>query len=70
MDAMKIADITLESIAQQFLELVGEHGNPRTLELGTRRWDPALSTHHQDWVPHAHSYVKSDVTDGEDVDVV
>lgn len=48
------------------------HGikTPRVLELGTRRWNDAVATHHAAWLPRGAEHVMSDVADGLDVDVV
>ncbi|MGL4243701.1 MAG: SAM-dependent methyltransferase, partial [Beijerinckiaceae bacterium] len=44
----------------------------RVLEVGTRRVDPEKHTHARDWFPWLadEDYVKLDVRDGIDVDVV
>lgn len=43
----------------------------RVLELGTLRWEPDRPTHHADqWGAGCRQWVKSDVAEGVDVDVV
>lgn len=60
----------MSSVTAVFLEAVEAMGAPDVLELGTLRWEKNRPTHHRSWVPSAGSYVMSDVTPGEDVDVV
>jgi SAM-dependent methyltransferase len=43
---------------------------PRVLELGSRRSDPAVSTMHRYYVPHAAEFLGTDLEDGLDVDLV
>lgn len=40
------------------------------LEIGTRRWDNDLCTHHRKWVKDYLSYIMTDIEEGTDVDVV
>jgi SAM-dependent methyltransferase len=54
--------------AERFRALAAEWEAPDVLELGTLRWG-AEPTHHRDWVPHAATYVLSDMSEGPDVDV-
>lgn len=44
--------------------------NPHVLELGTMRSIPDRSTKHNAWVPHAASYLGTDIGPGIDVDIV
>ncbi len=44
--------------------------SPRVLELGTKRSRRDRSTKHTEWVPHAGTYLGSDLRPGVDVDVV
>lgn len=53
-----------------FVGLAAEFEAPRTLEMGTLRWEEDRPTHHQVWVPHAAPYTMTDVEAGTDVDVV
>lgn len=53
-----------------FIEGVMAIPAPRVIELGTRRSDPAVSTLHKVWVPHAAEYLGVDYETGLDVDVV
>lgn len=68
-DPMRIGD-AVDPVAEQFIRSLRAKPHPKVVELGTRRWDPDLVTHHEHWAPHAVEYVKVDVTDGPDVDVV
>ncbi|MBM4259269.1 MAG: class I SAM-dependent methyltransferase [Deltaproteobacteria bacterium] len=43
---------------------------PRVLELGTKRSIAERSTRHDVWIPHASEYLGTDITSGEDVDIV
>ena len=61
--AEKLFRATLTSVA-----LGG--GSARVLELGTRRWVADFPTHHAAWAPHGVEWVKSDMQEGADVDVV
>lgn len=68
-DPMRIGDM-VDPIAERFIRDIRLAFRPRVLELGTRRWEAGFPTHHEHWVPSASDYVKADVTDGVDVDVV
>lgn len=73
LDPMYIGSGTAETeqIPLQFIEAMGRAARPRAaiLELGTLRWEPALPTHHTDWLPEA-DWTRSDISVGTDVDVV
>lgn len=53
-----------------FRNRLSELANPKVLELGTRQWVAGKSTHHGSWLSEGSVHVKSDVTEGYDVDVV
>jgi len=53
-----------------FIEGVLAMPAPRVIELGTRRSNPAVSTLHKVWVPHAAEYLGVDYEAGLDVDIV
>lgn len=60
----------VDDIAERFRRHLAAIEAPSVVEIGTRRWDPNLPTHHADWVPHAQPYLRCDVDDGDDVDLV
>ena len=55
---------------QIFLQKVAAKRNPRILELGTRRWNESIATHHKHWFVNPCEYVMSDFLPGIDVDQV
>lgn len=59
-----------DDLADRFRRHLAEIESPAVAELGTRRWDPKMVTHHAEWVPHAQPYLRCDIDDGDDVDLV
>lgn len=57
-------------LADRFITELMQLQAPKVLELGTKRWDPELITHHRHWAPHDALYVMGDIEAGEDVDIV
>jgi hypothetical protein len=53
-----------------FQERCRSIASPEVLELGTRRVDDRPSTRRNAWVPHARSYLGTDLQPGPDVDAV
>lgn len=43
---------------------------PSVLELGVRQAIPGVSTRHENWFPHASSYIGSDIASDQDVDLI
>ncbi len=58
------------SLAARFIEFIGGIEEPHILEIGTRRSDPEMSTHHRGWFGAAGSYTMMDIAAGMDVDEV
>lgn len=69
-DPMRIGPTDTDEVTPRFVDMIQALDRPAVLELGTKRWDAALATHHLEWAPHCSTYVMSDVEDGTDVDVV
>ncbi|MBF0362527.1 MAG: methyltransferase domain-containing protein [Oligoflexia bacterium] len=44
--------------------------SPSVIELGTKRQNPTIPTHHKEWVPHALEFLGTDIENGIDVDIV
>lgn len=55
--------------AHQFCALLTAVVRPKVLELGTRRWNDTIPTHHKHFAPES-DYVMCDILEGLDVDVV
>jgi hypothetical protein len=66
----KVMEEKLNIALAAFHEQVNEMDHPIVLELGTKRSDPARSTMHKDFVPHASRFMGFDLEAGEDVDIV
>lgn len=58
------------NVEQHFLKTLHKLTQPKVLEIGTLRWNPNVSTHHGAWLPHDATYVKTDIGEGIDVDIV
>lgn len=69
-DVMRIGDGTAAGAEDVFRERLDAMVAPMVLEMGTLRWEEGLPTHHEHWAPHACRFVKTDITEGTDVDVV
>jgi ubiquinone/menaquinone biosynthesis C-methylase UbiE len=54
----------------EFIEWLREIPAARVLELGTRRSNPAVATHHRVWAAADAHYLMADFQNGMDVDVV
>jgi hypothetical protein len=52
-----------------FIEYGMKKDAPRVLEMGTFRSNPAVSTMHQEWFPHASAHLGTDFQAGVDVDI-
>ena len=61
---------TKGGVERVFREMLAQINNPKVLELGTRQWILGRPTHHGSWLSAGSTHVKSDITSGEDVDVV
>lgn len=68
-DTMRIGHGHAPDAELAFHQALDAMDAPRVLEVGTRRWDPNLVTHHAAWREDA-DWVMSDFMDGLDVDVV
>lgn len=55
---------------EYFKELINSKNKPRILELGTKRSNVNLPTHHKEWVSKFSEYICSDIEPGVDVDLV
>lgn len=69
-DPMSLGSDEPHPLADQFIGDLMAMTAPKVLELGTKRWDPDLITHHRTWAPHDALYVMADIEDGEDVDLI
>jgi len=54
----------------RFIQWLRALPSARVLEIGTRRSNAEIATHHRDWAAADARYVMSDFQDGLDVDVV
>lgn len=58
------------TLLDDFIDQCRQIPQPTVLELGTSRSIPTRSTLHNDWVPHAKTYLGTDIESGPDVDIV
>lgn len=57
----------LEQAFRQHLATIPTGAN--ILELGCFRWEVDRPTHHGDWMPEGANYIRSDISEGTDVDI-
>lgn len=55
--------------AEAFARWLGGLDTPTVVEIGTRRSNPSVATHHSSWIPAGGLHVKVDAFSGLDVDV-
>lgn len=60
----------MKDFAAEAFRRINALDQPRVVEIGTRRSDPDVSTHHRHLVPNASSYIMVDIESGPDVHVV
>lgn len=69
-DPMLLGSDEPHPLADKFIADLMKMVAPKVLELGTKRWDPNLVTHHRAWAPDDAQYVMGDIEAGTDVDVI
>lgn len=69
-DVMLIGSTDTDHVTPGFTEALAAMSSPAVLEIGTRRWQGDLPTHHGAWMPEDACLIKTDCTEGYDVDIV
>lgn len=67
-DAMRLGAET-SAVCDRFIRDLNAMPDPNVLELGTKRADPEVPTHHREWAPLAGAYIMADIEYGLDVDI-